>query len=110
MTFGPPPVVCATLLETSRVQRLQLVLVTVPAVVSMVVVPAALQFQVGELKKFADHWLASTFTEGGRVWLVQQVLPTCSQPLAVLPSQLEKPELQVPMAQAPRVQVAPALA
>jgi hypothetical protein len=88
----------------------QLVLVMLPVDELIVVVPAALQFQVGDVKKFAAHWLASTLTDGGSVWFVQQVLPTCSQPFAVLPSQFENPELHVPMAQAPREHVALALA
>lgn len=75
---------------------MQLVLVMLPVPVElMVVVPAALQFHVGDVKKFAAHADASTLTDGGSTWFVQHVLPTCSQPLAVLPSQSLKPELQV---------------
>jgi hypothetical protein len=47
------------------------VLVTVPADESMVVVPAALQFHDGDVAKFADHWVASTLTDGGRLSGVQ---------------------------------------
>jgi len=86
MTFGPPPI-WATLFVKSSVPSAQLVLVMVPALESIVVVPAALQFQVGEFKKFADHCVASTLTEGGSVWFVQHVAPECSQPLPALPSQ-----------------------
>lgn len=44
----------------------QLVLETVPAVESMVVVPEALQFHAGDVAKFAVHCVASTLTDGGR--------------------------------------------
>ena len=64
MTFGPPPI-CATLLVKSSVPSAQLVLVTVPAVELIVVVPAALQFHVGDVRKFAAHCDASTLTDGG---------------------------------------------
>jgi hypothetical protein len=40
---------------------------TVPAAESTVVVPAALQVQVGDVLKFGAHWLTSTFTDGGKV-------------------------------------------
>jgi hypothetical protein len=49
----------------------QLVLVTVPAVESIVVVPAALQFHEGDVAKFAAHCVASTLTDGGKFSGVQ---------------------------------------
>jgi hypothetical protein len=67
MTCGPLPSVCATSAETSSVPSEQLVLVTVPADESTVVVPAALQFHEGDVSKFVDHWVASTLTDGGRL-------------------------------------------
>jgi hypothetical protein len=65
MTDGPPDTDCVTLLVRSTVPRVQLVLVTVPAFESTVVVPVALQFHAGAVLKFVAHWVASTFTEGG---------------------------------------------
>jgi hypothetical protein len=73
-------------LVKSSVPSVQLVLVMVPAVESMVVVPAALQFQVGDVAKFADHCVASTLTEGGRA-----LPPLNSQAFAALPSQSSVP-------------------
>jgi hypothetical protein len=70
----------------SSVPRAQLVLVIVPAVESMVVVPAALQFQVGDVAKFADHCVASTLTEGGRA-----LPPLYSQEFVALASQSSVP-------------------
>jgi hypothetical protein len=64
MTFGPPAV-WATLLVKSRVPRVQLVLEMVPALESIVVVPAALQFHVGDDLKLASHGVGSTSTAGG---------------------------------------------
>jgi hypothetical protein len=52
-------------LVTSAVPSVQLVELTVPAVESTVVVPAAVQFQFGELAKV--HVEAFTFTDGGSV-------------------------------------------
>jgi hypothetical protein len=63
-----PPVLCVTLFVKSRVPSVQLVLVMLPVPVElMVVVPAALQFHVGDVKKFAAHAEASTLTDGGSV-------------------------------------------
>jgi hypothetical protein len=73
MTFGPPETVWATLLVKSRVPRVQLVLVMVPALESTVVVPAALQFQVGDVLKLASHGVGSTSTAGGIGICVQGV-------------------------------------
>jgi hypothetical protein len=64
MTFGAP-VDCATLAVASSVPSAQLVSVTVPAVVLIVIVPAAVQFQFGEVLKLSFQSVASTFTEGG---------------------------------------------
>jgi hypothetical protein len=50
----------------------QLSPLTVPAAESIVVVPDALQFQVGEVLKLLAHCVASTLTEGGTVTWVQQ--------------------------------------
>jgi hypothetical protein len=72
----------------------QLVLVMVPAVESIVVVPEALQFQVGDVAKFAAHCDASTLTDGGRT-----TPPLYSQALVALPSQSSVP--------APHVEHAP---
>lgn len=82
---------------TLTVPSAQLVLVTVPALESTVVVPEALQFQIGALAKLPVHWVASTFTEGGRS------RPVDSQPFATLPSQSSEPLLHA--AHAPAVQV-----
>jgi hypothetical protein len=49
----------------------QLVLVTVPADESIVVVPAALQFHDGDVAKLAVHCAGSTLTAGGRLSGVQ---------------------------------------
>jgi hypothetical protein len=65
MACGPLASVCATSAVTSKVPSAQLVLVTDPALVSIVVVPAALQFQVGDVAKFALHCVASMLTDGG---------------------------------------------
>jgi hypothetical protein len=65
MTFGPPAAVWATLLVKSRVPRVQLVLEMVPALESIVVVPAALQFHVGDDLKLVCHGVGSTSTAGG---------------------------------------------
>jgi hypothetical protein len=70
MTFGPP-VDWTTLVLTSGVPSAQVVSVTVPAVEFMVIVPAALQFHVGDVLKFRAHWVASTLTDGGSSMLVQ---------------------------------------
>jgi hypothetical protein len=70
----------------SSVPSAQLVLVIVPAAESMVVVPAALQFHVGDVAKFADHCVASTLTEGGKA-----PPPLYSQAFAALPSQSSVP-------------------
>ena len=43
---------------------------TAPVPVLIVIVPAALQFQFGEVLKFVFHWVASTFTDGGTWTLV----------------------------------------
>jgi hypothetical protein len=67
MTCEPVPSLCATSAEISSVPSEQLVLVIVPAVESTVVVPAALQFQDGEVAKFAVHCAASTLTDGGKL-------------------------------------------
>ena len=67
MTLGPPGTDWPTLFETSGVPSAQLVLVTVPAAESTVVVPDALQVHVGDVLKFAAHWVTSTFTDGGKV-------------------------------------------
>lgn len=69
----------------SSVPSVQLVLVTVPAVESMVVVPAALQFHVGDVAKFAAHGVASTLTDGGSEFKVR------SQPFCAFPSQSSVP-------------------
>lgn len=61
-------------------------LVMVPALELIVVVPAALQFQVGEVAKFATHCVASTLTEGGST-----VPPLNSQAFPALPSQSSVP-------------------
>src|SRR5260221_7020573 len=74
MTLGPPPS-WATLLVKSRDPSAQLVLVIVPAAESIVVVPAALQFQAGGMAQVAAHFMASTFTEGGT-----GMLPACLHP------------------------------
>jgi hypothetical protein len=58
-------VVCATLFVTSSVPSAQLVSVTVPAVELIVIVPAALQFQLGDVLKLAPHCVASTLIDGG---------------------------------------------
>lgn len=103
MTLGPPPC-CATLLVKSSVPRLQLVLVIEPDPAELiVVVPAALQFHVGEVRKRADQVLGLTLTAGGKTCAVQQVLPVCSQPLLVRPSQSIVPEAHA--THAPAVQV-----
>src|SRR5689334_115586 len=70
----------------------------VPAAELMVVVPAALQFQVGDVAKFAAHCVASTLTEGGST-----APPLNSQALPALPSQSSVPAGQ--FTQAPPVQV-----
>ena len=97
MTCGPLVSSWATSLVTSIVPRAQLVLVAVPALESIVVVPAAVQFQVGAVGKLAVHCVASTLTDGG------SGEPACSQPFWALPSQSSVPGPQV--AQAPPVQV-----
>jgi hypothetical protein len=71
MTVGPPVTVCVTLLVKSRVPSVQLVLVIVPAVESMVVVPAALQVQVGDVLKLVAHCDGFTLTAGGSATSVQ---------------------------------------
>jgi hypothetical protein len=71
------------LFETSTVPSVQLVLVMVPAAESTVVVPAELQFHVGEFAKV--HWVASTFTDGGTA------RPGDSQPVEARPSQSSVP-------------------
>src|ERR1019366_2711420 len=71
MTDGPPDTDCATLLVTSTVPSEQLVLVTVPAFESIVVVPDALQFQVGDAANSVAHSVTSTLTDGGRLTGVQ---------------------------------------
>lgn len=86
MTVGPLTSSCATSFVKSSVPSAQLVLVIVPAFESIVVVPAALQFQVGEVAKLADHWVASTFTDGG-----SRAPPLNSQAFAALPSQSSVP-------------------
>jgi hypothetical protein len=95
MTFGPPDTDWPTLFETSGVPSAQLVLVTVPAAESTVVVPDALQVHVGDVLKFAAHWLTSTFTDGGKI--------ICVQPASVPPS---GPACEPPV-HAPDWQVAP---
>src|SRR4051812_14999747 len=65
-----PPACCATLLVTSGVPSAQLVLVTVPAAVSIVVVPAAVQLQLGAVRKLAFHCIGSTASDGGTRWFV----------------------------------------
>ena len=65
MTAGPPELVCVTALVKSGAPSAQLVLEMVPALESMVVVPAALQFQVGDMMKFAAHCVTSRLIEGG---------------------------------------------
>jgi hypothetical protein len=62
---------CVTLLVKSSVPRVQLVLVIEPAVESIVVVPEAVQLQLGEVLKLVFHCVASTFTDGGTATLVQ---------------------------------------
>src|SRR5882757_55759 len=85
MTFGPLVSSCATLFVTSSVPSAQLVLVTVPAEESTVVVPAALQFHVGDVWKLVVHCVASTLTDGGNG------TPIFSQPFCELPSQSSFP-------------------
>jgi len=65
MTCGPLESICVTLFVKSSEPSVQLVLVMVPAVESTVVVPAAVQFQVGEVWKFVAHCAEFTFTDGG---------------------------------------------
>lgn len=79
MTFGPPEV-WATLLLTSIVPSAQFVLVTVPAVESIVVVPEVLQFHVGDVAKV--HCVASTLTDGGIIVVAQAQVPPVQEPLA----------------------------
>jgi hypothetical protein len=50
----------------SRLPKLQLVLVIEPVPAELiVVVPAAMQRQLGDVRKFAAQRVASTLTEGG---------------------------------------------
>src|ERR1700722_13608801 len=95
ITLGPPDSDWVTLLVMSCVPSVQLVLVTVPAFESTVVVPAALQFQVGEVLKFAAHWVASTLTDGGSCtcvhiaqWPLWQADPAAHAKLLPQPPQL----------------------
>jgi hypothetical protein len=71
ITAGAPLVLWATPVLTSSVPSAQEVSLTAPVPVLIVIVPAALQFQFGEVLKFVFHWVASTFTEGGMPTLVQ---------------------------------------
>ena len=64
ITAAPPPD-WATPVVKSSVPRLQLVLVMVPALESIVVVPAASQFHAGEVLKFSAQVLEVTLTDGG---------------------------------------------
>src|SRR5438477_9053096 len=93
MTLGPPDGTCATLfVESSVADPPQLSPETVPAAESMVVVPAALQFQTGDVLKFAAHGVASTLIEGGNVIGVQLSDPPSDPPsLASPPSPLASP-------------------
>jgi hypothetical protein len=68
------------------VPSVQLVLVTAPVVELIVVVPAALQVQIGAVAKLEAHVVESTFTEGGRA-----PPPEYSQALDELPSQSRLP-------------------
>jgi hypothetical protein len=97
MTVGPLESSCVTLLVTASVPSAQLVLVTVPAVESMVVVPAAVQLQLGAVAKLPDHCVTSTLTDGGRTFAV------ASQAFPGFPSQSRVPPPQA--AHEPLVQV-----
>jgi hypothetical protein len=90
MTFGPDTLTWATLFVKSSVPSVQLVLVIVPADESIVVVPAALQFHVGDVAKFDDHCVASTLTEGGSA-----PPPLNSHAFPALPSQSSVPAPQL---------------
>jgi hypothetical protein len=95
MTVGPPATDWVTLFVKSRVPSEQLVLVIVPAFESTVVVPAALQFQVGDVLKFAFHWVASTSTDGGIETFEQvtQAPPTHDAPVAQVNAEPQPPQL-----------------
>ncbi len=71
MTVGPPATVWVTLFVKSSVPSVQVVLVMVPAVESIVVVPAALQVQIGAVLKLMAHCEGSTSTAGGSATFVQ---------------------------------------
>jgi hypothetical protein len=58
-------------LVKSGAPSVQLVLVIVPALESIVVVPAALQFQTGDVLKLAAHCEGFTLTAGGSATFVQ---------------------------------------
>jgi hypothetical protein len=130
MTVGPPATDCVTLFVKSRAPRAQLVLVIDPALESIVVVPAALQFQLGDVLKLVFHCVASTSTDGGtatfvqpehtpltHVWLPVQMCPVPQPPQLLLsvcsltqaPLHALKPLLHVKV-HAPALQVAVALA
>jgi hypothetical protein len=79
---------------TSSVPSAQLVLTTVPAAESIVVVPAAVQLQFGEVAKFADHCVVSTFTEGGPPHA--QTFGTPPPPHVSLAAQFDAPQSIVP--------------
>lgn len=85
MTFGPLESICATSFVKSSVPSVQLVLVMVPALESMVVVPAALQFHAGDVGNFVAQAPGSTLTAGGTT------RPMVSQPFVDLPSQSSIP-------------------
>lgn len=79
---------------TSNVPSEQLVLVTVPAEESIVVVPAAVQTHVGDVEKFADHCVVSTLAAGGPShahWF-----GTPPKPHTWLEAQIEVPQSMVP--------------
>jgi hypothetical protein len=64
VTAGPPPV-CVTPVMTSGVPSAQVVSVTTPVVELIVIVPAALQFHVGDVLNSAAQVDTFTFTDGG---------------------------------------------
>jgi hypothetical protein len=80
ITVGPPLARdCVAPLRESWAPSAQLVVVMLPALESMVVVPDALQFQLGDVLKLVFHWLASTLTDGGTETLVQLVHTPATQ-------------------------------
>jgi hypothetical protein len=95
MTVGPPATDCVTLLLTSMVPSEQLVLLTVPAAESIVVVPAAVQVQVGDEANV--HCVASTLTDGGRGPLVVSVHVSLVHALASSQLALPPHAWQVPL-------------